>query len=118
MAGAADREHTDLPYFYSEQFGHTLQMYGRFDTGDTFVLREDATDASFLGFWLRDGRITAAAALDRPKDLRTVRPLIETGAPVTAADLSSPDTNLRALVKSAKAFKPLERSLASGTGVG
>jgi 3-phenylpropionate/trans-cinnamate dioxygenase ferredoxin reductase subunit len=118
MAGAADREHTDLPYFYSEQFGHTLQMYGRFDTGDTFVLREDATDASFLGFWLRDGRITAAAALDRPKDLRTVRPLIETGAPVTAADLSSPDTNLRALAKSAKAFKPLERSLASGTGVG
>lgn len=116
MAGAADQEHTDLPYFYSEQFGHTLQMYGRFADGDTFVLREDATDTSFLGFWLRDGRITAAAALDRPKDLRTVRPLIETGAPVVTADLSSPDTNLRALAKSAKAFKPLERSLASGAG--
>ncbi|MEV7389172.1 FAD-dependent oxidoreductase [Streptomyces sp. NPDC091215] len=116
MAGSVDREHADLPYFYSEQYGRTLQMYGRYAVGDTFVLREDATHDRFLGFWLRDGRITAAAALDRPKDLRTVRTLIETAAPVTATELSSPDTNLRALAKTAKAFEPPERSLASGSG--
>ncbi|MFJ3802582.1 NAD(P)/FAD-dependent oxidoreductase [Streptomyces sp. NPDC090088] len=117
MAGATDREHTDLPYFYSHQYGRTLQMYGRFAAGDTFVLRADATPDSFLGCWLRDGRVTAAAALDRPKDLRTVRTLIETAAPVTAAELVSPDTNLRALAKSAKAFKPPEQSLAAEAGV-
>lgn len=112
MAGA-DRTHIDLPYFYSEQFGRTLQMYGRFAPEDTFVLREDWTGESFLGFWLRDGRITAAAGLDRAKDLRSVRPLLEAGTSVDAQDLASAGTNLRALTKSANAFKPLERPLAA-----
>ncbi|HEY8980589.1 MAG TPA: FAD-dependent oxidoreductase [Streptomyces sp.] len=114
MAGK-DLAHTDLPYFYSEQFGRTLQMYGRFASGDTFVLREDSTEERFLAFWLRDGKIAAAAGLDRPKELRSVRPLLEAGASVDAQDLASAGTNLRTLAKSANAFKPLERPLAAGS---
>ncbi|OPC77226.1 hypothetical protein B4N89_42560 [Embleya scabrispora] len=108
LAGVPE-SHTALPYFYSEQYGRTLQMYGRAAAGDEFVLRAEAADpvdptdpaGGFLGFWTRAGVLVAAAGLDRPRELRAARALIERRVPVAAAALASPATDLRALAQPA-----------------
>ncbi|MGW1990226.1 NAD(P)/FAD-dependent oxidoreductase [Embleya sp. NPDC001921] len=123
LAGVLE-SHTALPYFYSEQYGRTLQMYGRPAPGDEFVLRTEAADAvdpvdpaeaggpadgGFLGFWTRGGVPVAAAGLDRPRELRAARVLIERRVPVHAAALASPTTDLRALAHSAAPGPPAAR---------
>ncbi|MER7705983.1 FAD-dependent oxidoreductase [Kitasatospora sp. NPDC097605] len=98
MAGVQE-SHTSLPYFYSEQFGRTIQMYGRPVAGDEFVLRDGETDNGFLGFWTRRGILVAAAGMARPRELRSARTLIERRTPVTGEALASPATDLRALAR-------------------
>ncbi|MFF7251361.1 NAD(P)/FAD-dependent oxidoreductase [Embleya sp. NPDC008237] len=127
LAGVPE-SHTALPYFYSEQYGRTLQMYGRPAPGDEFVLRTEAAttvdpvdpaeagepaDGGFLGFWTRGGITVAAAGLDRARELRAARTLIERRLPVHAAALASPTTDLRALARTAAAPGPLAARLRS-----
>nr|BAG06226.1 dibenzofuran 4,4a-dioxygenase ferredoxin reductase [Nocardioides sp. DF412] len=97
---------TDAPYFWSDQYGHRLQMYGRHQPGDQFVVRPGVTTAQFVAFWVRDGRVTAAAAIDSPKELRATKPLIEGRVPVMASDLIDPAVSLRALGRVASSTKP------------
>ncbi|MFD9722040.1 NAD(P)/FAD-dependent oxidoreductase [Streptomyces sp. NPDC059076] len=115
MAGAP-RPHTALPYFYSEQFGMTLQMYGRPCPDDEFVLRRDdpaATDGGFLGFWTRRNTLVAAAGMNRPGDLRAARVLIERRVRVDAPSLASSATDLRALARAPMPSCTPERPAAS-----
>lgn len=127
LAGVPE-SHTALPYFYSEQYGRTLQMYGRPAPGDEFVLRAEAAHVvdpvdpaetggpagdGFLGFWIRDGVPVAAAGLDRARELRATRTLIERRVPVDAAALASPTTDLRALARPPAAPDPLAARLRS-----
>ncbi|EGX57319.1 pyridine nucleotide-disulfide oxidoreductase [Streptomyces zinciresistens K42] len=96
MAGRP-ASHSDAPYFWSDQYGRRLQMYGRRAPGDRLVTRPGSTEDGFLAFWLRDGRLVAAAGLDRPRELRAAKPLIECRARVTPEDLADPAVPLRGL---------------------
>lgn len=99
MAGDL-RTHDAVPYFWSEQYGLTLQMYGRPREGDQPVLRPDASARRFVALWRRDGIVVAAAGLDAPADLAMARRLIERRAAVPADVLRDPSANLRALARS------------------
>lgn len=101
MAGAA-LENLEVPYFWSDQYGLQLQMYGRASAEDTFIMRPGATPTSFLAFWMRDGLLTAAAGMEQSKELRATKPLIERRVPVSAAALGDPSVSLRSLVRNAE----------------
>lgn len=101
MTGAPRPAH-EVPYFWSEQYGLRLQMYGRALPTDECVIRDGAIPEDFLAFWLRDGRLVAAAGMQQPKELRAAKALIEARAPVDAADLRA-GTPLRTLLKQATA---------------
>ncbi|MEU6606380.1 FAD-dependent oxidoreductase [Streptomyces shenzhenensis] len=90
---------SDAPYFWSDQYGKRLQMYGRRSAGDQLVMRPASSGEDFLAFWLREGRLVAAAGLDRPRELRATKPLIERHALVSAVDLADPAVPLRRLGK-------------------
>ncbi|MGW4728133.1 NAD(P)/FAD-dependent oxidoreductase [Streptomyces shenzhenensis] len=90
---------SDAPYFWSDQYGKRLQMYGRRSAGDQLVMRPASSGEDFLAFWLREGRLVAAAGLDRPRELRATKPLIERHAVVSAVDLADPAVPLRRLGK-------------------
>lgn len=98
MTGVASAP-AELPYFWSEQYGHQLQMYGRPAAADVLVRRGAATPEGFVAFWLRGERMTAAAALDGARDVRAAKALIEHGVTVTSAQLSDPAVSLRALAR-------------------
>ncbi|MEW2397230.1 FAD-dependent oxidoreductase [Streptomyces sp. NPDC046862] len=88
---------TAVPYFWTDQYGKSLQMFGRARPQDRVVLREQATPERFLAFWLREDRVVAVAGLDEAKAVRAARALVDSGAPVSAEVLADPSTDLRAL---------------------
>lgn len=86
-----------VPYFWSDQYDLNLQYVGHAAAWDEVVLRGDVPGRSFSAFYLRDGRIAAALVVNRFKDLRPSRRLIEAMAPVDPAQLADPDVDLRKL---------------------
>lgn len=72
-----------VPYFWSDQYGCKIQMIGHPEpTDDVEVVegRLDAPDARFVVVFGRRGRLTAALALSRPRQLMAFRPLLASGA--------------------------------------
>ena len=96
MAGHPS-EYSDVPYFWSDQFEHRLQMYGRPRRDDRVVLRR-LEDEQVLAFWWRDRVVVAACALNAPKDLRAAKALIERRVQTDPVQLADPSISLRQLV--------------------
>ena len=78
-----------VPWFWSDQYGLTLQMAGDSDGHDQLVVRGDLEDSrSFAVFYLREGRLLAADCVARPREFMMTKKLLATGA--------SPDPDLLA----------------------
>lgn len=98
-------EMTATPYFWSEHFGRTLQMFGRPLRGDILVMRPNPSDSSRTpsiptAFWTRGPRLVAAAAVDNFRELRSAKALIESGVAIAPESLADPATDIRKLVRS------------------
>jgi 3-phenylpropionate/trans-cinnamate dioxygenase ferredoxin reductase component len=85
-----------VPYFWSEQWGHMLQYAGHHLGADRVVFREEGD--TWAAFWLTDDRMTAALAVDRPRDLVQARRLMESAVPVDDAKLLDPATSVKSAV--------------------
>lgn len=85
LAGRTVQPWTGVPSFWSDQYGCRIQFAGRRVLPDTVRIAEgDPADRSFLAVYERDGRITAALAMNRPRSFQRVRRR-EIQAPVTSA---------------------------------
>lgn len=91
-----DAVHDPVPYFWSEQFGRTVQYCGTYEIADQVVSRGDVRAEQWAVCWLRAGRLVGLLAVDRPRDLTQGRRLIEAAAPLDAARLADPGTPIRA----------------------
>ena len=63
----------DAPYdyiysFWSDQYEHKLEYVGHVTRWDEFVIRGSLAERNFIGFYLVDGVVRAAAGLDRGGD--------------------------------------------------
>jgi 3-phenylpropionate/trans-cinnamate dioxygenase ferredoxin reductase component len=103
--------YADVPYFWSDQYGLRLQMYGRGRADDEIVTRAGATAESFLAFWLHGGRL-AAAGIGAAKDLRAAKSLIEARAEVPPAVLADQGSSLRA--RAIRTLTQVKQSVDSG----
>ena len=54
--------YAELPWFWSDQNGINLQIYGLLETGGEIAVRGDPTSESWFMAQIRDGRIVFAAA--------------------------------------------------------
>jgi 3-phenylpropionate/trans-cinnamate dioxygenase ferredoxin reductase component len=93
----------EVPWFWSDQYGLTLQMAGDPIGADEVVSRGDMEDLSFASFYLERGRLAAAVGVNRPRDVRAAMKLIEVGCPVDRSALADPSFDLRQLAKRALA---------------
>jgi 3-phenylpropionate/trans-cinnamate dioxygenase ferredoxin reductase component len=97
MAGRRE-PYAPVPYFWSDQYDLTLQFAGHAHGGDELVLRGDPAARSFSAFYLRDGRVRAALALNRPRDFMAARRLIQSGKAAVAAQLADEQVELKKLL--------------------
>ncbi len=95
MCGA-DKTYASIPWFWSDQYELKLQMVGFSSDGDTQVLRGSKADNQFAVFYLKDGAVVAADAVNSPKEFMICKQLI--GTPVDEKRLADPETDLKELL--------------------
>jgi len=96
MLGKNER-YEDIPWFWSDQYDTNLQYAGFHTTWDELVVRGSLEERSFVAFYRLEGRVLAAVAVNRGKDLRRSIPVIKARRPVEPAKLRDPDLDLRTL---------------------
>lgn len=89
--------HSEIPWFWSDQHGLNLQMFGHATQWESVALRGDVAGRAFSAWYLDRERVVAAFSINARKDARAGRDLIRSGVRVDAAELSDAGTDLRAL---------------------
>ncbi|TIS99052.1 FAD-dependent oxidoreductase [Mesorhizobium sp.] len=101
MLGAGE-SHAAVPWFWSDQYGLTLQIAGLSDEGSK-VVRRDLDDGAFILFHLaEDGRLVAASGIGRgnsvARDIRLAEMLIAKRAKPAPEALGSQTIKLKSLL--------------------
>jgi 3-phenylpropionate/trans-cinnamate dioxygenase ferredoxin reductase component len=90
-------QYDPLPWFWSEQHGINLQVYGWPQPSHRAVTRQLAAPGSFLTFLLEGERVASAVAVNAAKELRAGRKLIQQRTVVRDVDLAHPRIALASL---------------------
>ncbi|MBN9409263.1 MAG: FAD-dependent oxidoreductase [Burkholderiales bacterium] len=89
------------PWFWSDQYDLKLQMVGLSQGHDTCVLRGDVASRKFAAFYLREGIVIAADAINRPADFMLAKRLVGAAARVDVIALGDESASLKDLVAAA-----------------
>ncbi|MGH2936799.1 MAG: NAD(P)/FAD-dependent oxidoreductase [Solirubrobacterales bacterium] len=81
-----------LPSFWTDQFGHRIQLVGNAAEGDETVIAGDPGAAEFTALLKREGTAVAAMAVDQPRSIPALRRQIEQS---TVQDEERIDSELR-----------------------
>jgi len=90
-----DKVYASIPWFWSDQYELKLQMVGFSSDGNQQVLRGDMATNEFAVFYLNDGRVVAADAVNSPKEFMICKQLV--GKMVDVDALADPDADLKSL---------------------
>ena len=91
-----DKVYASIPWFWSDQYELKLQMVGFSADGDQQVVRGDMDANTFAVFYLNDGKVVAADAVNSAKEFMVCKQLI--GKAVDPAQLTDPDLDLKTLL--------------------
>ncbi len=91
-----DKVYAAMPWFWSDQYELKLQMVGFSADGDEHVVRGSVEDNQFAVFYLNNGKVVAADAVNSPKEFMVCKQLI--GKSVDPALLANPETELKELL--------------------
>jgi 3-phenylpropionate/trans-cinnamate dioxygenase ferredoxin reductase subunit len=94
MLGARDGFRA-IPWFWSDQYDLNVQMSGHAQPTDELVYRGDPSSSSFTAFYLDGGAISGVVGVNRPRDVRAVRKLLEDRRAVDPAQLTDENVDLR-----------------------
>jgi 3-phenylpropionate/trans-cinnamate dioxygenase ferredoxin reductase component len=102
MAGIAE-QYDDVPWYWTDQLGVTIQVAGLPHETATTVLRGAETAASFCAFHLDPmGRVVAATGVNAAKEVRAAMTMIAKGFSPDPAKLADPGVRLQELVKAGR----------------
>lgn len=91
-----DVHYNELPWFWTDQYSHHIEACGLARADDEVVLRR--TDGlAMSAFYLRAGKLVAAATIDRQADVRAAQRMIVKGLTPTMDALADPAVDLRKL---------------------
>ena len=91
-----DKVYSAMPWFWSDQYELKLQMVGFSADGDEHVLRGNMEENQFAVFYLNNGKVVAADAVNSPKEFMVCKQLV--GKTVDPAALANPETELKDLL--------------------
>ena len=66
------KSYASMPWFWSDQYEHKLQMVGFSKDSDQSIVRGDMASKSFTVFYLKDDSIIAADSVNNPKEFIAV----------------------------------------------
>ena len=80
-----------VPMFWTIQYMKRLDYVGHASAKDELVVRGDLEKPEFIAYYLRDGKVAAAAGFDRDSDMAAIVALMESRHGWTVEDLHPPD---------------------------
>lgn len=89
----------EIPWFWSDQADMNLQLVGLPSLAAPGIHRGDESSGQFVVFYMKDGRIDGAAAVNSGRDVRIIRRLMQAGKAVDPAKLVDPAVKLQDLLK-------------------
>lgn len=90
-----DTEYAQVPWFWSDQYDLKLQIVGLSTGFDDVVMRGDTGSASFSCMYLKEDRLIAVDAVNRPRDFMQAKQLLANGAVVNVAKLRDENVALK-----------------------
>jgi 3-phenylpropionate/trans-cinnamate dioxygenase ferredoxin reductase subunit len=87
----------DPHWFWSDQYGASLQYVGHCLRWDQLVVRGSLAELQFTAFYVNNGMVEAALAVNRPKDIIRARKLIRARKQVAVDLLADAGVDLRAV---------------------
>lgn len=92
------RSYKAVPWFWSDQGEHKLQISGLTANADNRVIRGDPASGQFSIFCFDEQRFLGVESVNRPADHMIARQLLATGATVIPAHAADPTVNLKGLI--------------------
>jgi 3-phenylpropionate/trans-cinnamate dioxygenase ferredoxin reductase subunit len=87
-----------VPWFWSDQYDLKLQAAGLSRGHDQAVLRGDTSAKAFIVFYLQNGTLIAADAVNRPGEFMVAKRLVERKASIPASALADLGVPLKSLM--------------------
>ncbi len=104
---AGKQDYAELPWFWSQQGPHKLQIAGLAPAGSETVLRGDPTTGNFSVFCYSDGVLAAVESINRPADHMAARRLLATGRALAPEQAADEDFDLKTYSKDSRHPTPL-----------
>ena len=93
-----DKSYAAIPWFWSDQYELKLQMVGFSTDADQEVLRGDPSSNQFARFYLENGVLVAADAVNSPKEFMACRQLVARQEKVDVEKLADSEVPIKELL--------------------
>lgn len=107
-----------VPWFWTDQYDMNLQVLGAERAWDQSITRGDRESASFVTLYLRERRIVGAALVNRGRDRRPLKRLIENGTVVDPAEIADESIPLKKILGASPGGDTPVRQRANNTNTG
>ena len=91
-------EYNQVPWFWSDQYDHKLQIVGLSGDHDVVTMRGNVNDAKFMLFYTKDEELIAVDAINNPKEFLISRKLVANKVKINPKVISDLNTNLNDLI--------------------
>ena len=91
--------YNQIPWFWSDQYDHKLQIVGLSGDHDKVIMRGDMSEAKFMLFYTKDENLIAVDAVNNSKEFLICKKLVANKVTIKADEISNPDTNLNDLIE-------------------
>ena len=91
-------EYNQIPWFWSDQYDHKLQIVGLSGDHDTVTMRGDTSDSKFMLFYTREDELIAVDSINNSKEFLICRKLVTNKVKIKPSMISDPTTNLNDLI--------------------
>lgn len=92
-------EYNQIPWFWSDQYDHKLQIVGLSGEHDKVIMRGDMSDAKFMLLYTKDEKLIAVDAVNNSKEFLICKKLVANKVTIKPDEVSNPDTNLNDLIE-------------------
>ena len=91
--------YNQIPWFWSDQYDHKLQIVGLSGDHDKVIMRGDMSEAKFMLFYTKDDKLIAVDAVNNSKEFLICKKLVANKVTIKPDEISNPATNLNDLIE-------------------
>lgn len=92
-------EYNQIPWFWSDQYDHKLQIVGLSGEHDKVIMRGDMSEAKFMLLYTKDEKLIAVDAVNNSKEFLICKKLVANKVTIKPDEISNPETNLNDLIE-------------------